>query len=195
MKKLWLSTLLLSVAAGMLLATNASVAADTTNPATVDTADNNQVDATTDASVSFKGGTLSLSNVPDVVAFSTADQPFNVQDIWTNGAKADQDMSATVENFLGAADANWTLTVQQGKWTAGTTGTAAGATALDASAHLLVDNQDLKTAVTFGTGSSGRTVLQKTLTLAIDKRTLLSQGTYTNTLTWTLTNSVAATQQ
>lgn len=201
MKKILLSTLLLSAIAGIAIGTNQTVSANTTatNATTADTVDNNQLSAATDATVNFKAGTLSLYNVKDAAAFNTTNTAFSTQAVWTNGLSktdADQAMSATVDDFLGKDSDTWTLNVKKGSWIAGTDGSTSGATALDAGAHLTIGTDEVTTSgITYGNGTEGHNTLpEKTLSLAVDQGTLVKSGAYTNNLTWTLSDDALATQ-
>lgn len=161
-----------------------------------DTTDNTQVNATTNATVSFKSGTLSLSNVQNQAAFNTTTTAFSAATIWQSGlasTPADTKMTATVDDFLGGDSDAWTLSVAKGTWKASD---GKAAPELDKGAHLSIDkdNEITTAGYSYATGKYGHNVIaEHSLDLKIDSGTLVNPGTYSNTLTWTLSDPASKT--
>ncbi|WP_173585343.1 hypothetical protein [Lacticaseibacillus sharpeae] len=96
-------------------------------------------------------------------------------------------MTATVSDFLGAENSAWTITIAKGAWAKTGSDETSSTTALDSSATLTVGSKALTTdgvKVTEGTEGT-KTIDPMDLKLDIANNTLLTTGTYTNTLTWT----------
>ncbi|WP_162260708.1 hypothetical protein [Lacticaseibacillus sharpeae] len=189
MKRVLSIALVSAVAAGIFGASN-MVNADTT-----DTSTNTDTTANTRGSVMFTPGTLSLSNVTTDAKFAGA----SVQDVYTKGLTqtADNQMTATVSDFLGAENSAWTITIAKGAWAKTGSDETSSTTALDSSATLTVGSKALTTdgvKVTEGTEGT-KTIDPMDLKLDIANNTLLTTGTYTNTLTWTLADPADPNQQ
>lgn len=108
MKKHTLGALLLGLAAVGVLGTTTAFADDTpadttpaaTNKTVADLETNNQNSATTNGSITFGAGTLSLYNVPDTTTFNGV---LGVGNVYLNGADATASLTATVADFLGGS--------------------------------------------------------------------------------------------
>lgn len=182
MKKLMTSLVLAAAAVGLFGASNVVKADDA--PATPATT------GTTGATVTFEGGDLSLTKVAKDVTFKTA----KTGDVYTNGYSDAQPVTATVDDFLSGSK-GWTITAKQDGWksqdasatgdTLSTAKLSLGAKAITTDAETSVANGDYgHTDAAFG---------ENTLNLAMDKGTTVKAGTYSNTITWTLSDSVSDT--
>lgn len=182
MKRVLSIALVSAVAAGIFGASN-MVNADTTDTST---STNTDTTASTNGSVTFTAGTLKLSNVTTDAKFTGA----SVQDVYTKGLiqTADNQMTATVSDFLGAANDEWSLTVAKGGWSKGTGSASTPDATLDENAKLSIGGTEVTTAglevLRGGAGQQDMTAAD--LTLNINKGTNVTADTYTNTLTWTL---------
>ena len=100
-----------------------------------------------------------------------------------------------VDDFL-ADNGQWTLNVKQGGWVKGTDGTTAGETALNNNATLKIGKKTVTTdGVDIATGNSannGTAIDLGAYSLSVAKNTNVNAGTYTNTLTWSLSNVAGA---
>ncbi|MFD1393938.1 hypothetical protein ACFQ3L_10215 [Lacticaseibacillus jixianensis] len=182
MKKFMTSLVLTAAVAGLFGASNV-VRADDTNSLT----------GSTNASVTFEGGNLSLSNTTGSVAFKGS----KVLDVYTSGYADSQPVTATVDDFLSGAK-GWTLNVKQTGWT--TTDANADAAPLnsDSTALTLGDTAIQATGDTLaGKGDYGHTPDafdgNNQLSLKIKSGVTVKPGAYSNTLTWTLTDPISAT--
>lgn len=174
--------------AAVLVAPVAAFAANTT--AASDTAD--VTSATTTGSVKFEAGHLSLYNVNDAVDFGSA----NAATVYASGYdNTADDESVNVDDFL-ADNGQWTLNVKQGGWVKGTDGTTAGETALNNNATLKIGKKTVTTdGVDIATGNAannGTAIDLGAYSLSVAKNTNVNAGTYTNTLTWSLSNVAGA---
>jgi hypothetical protein len=165
--------------------------------------------ATTTGSVSFDGGSLELTGLQESIAFANA----GASTVFANGYDSSVDAgTATVLDNLGDGG-TWKLSAKKGDWTADT---ASGAS--DKGASVLNDNATLAfTGVQVGKKDSNTTPVNigKTdtqvatgdatdnptdaavtpnvklgqISLHLDKLVNMRKGTYTNTITWTLSNT------
>lgn len=183
MKKTMTSLVLAAVAAVSLFgASNVVRAADT-----------NSLTGSTNASVTFEGGNLSLSDTVDSITFDKQ----NAGTVFASGISdvpANKAMTATVDDFLAGA-AGWSLKVKQSGWAGADTATV---TALTTGATLKLDNAAITTAdAEAATGEYGSTPnafdKKGNVTLSIAQGTVVKPGEYTNTLTWTLTDPILDT--
>lgn len=174
--------------AAVLVAPVAAFAANET--AAPDTAD--VTSATTTGSVKFEAGHLSLYNVNDAVDFGSA----NAATVYASGYdKTADDESVNVDDFL-ADNGQWTLNVKQGGWVKGTDGTTAGETALNNNATLKIGEKTITTdgtdLTTGNAANNGKAIDLGKYSLSVAKNTNVNAGTYTNTLTWSLSNVAGA---
>ncbi|KIU24329.1 hypothetical protein ff3pr_00309 [Weissella cibaria] len=176
--------------AAVLVAPVAAFAANETAASTTD----NVTSATTTGSVKFEAGHLSLYNVNDAVDFGSA----NAATVFTNGYEATgHDESVNVDDYL-ADEGKWTLKVSSSDWTGDSAKTVA---ALNANAKLYLGTDDAKkeitpagTVVATGTAdNNGKAIDLGKYGLNIASGTNVTAGTYTNTLTWSLSNVAGAT--
>lgn len=196
MKKHTLGALLLGLATVGVLGTTTAFA-DGTTPTTGNstTADNKQ-SATTTGNISFSGGTLSLYNVTDSAVLSK--EGLKVSDVYTKGVQASAPLTASVDDFLGDGK-DWSLKLAQSGWKAGSDGSAATATVLDGGTLSVTPDKGTKQSLTtapveYGKGSTGTVTLPGTLNFDLPAGTAVQTGSYTNTLTWTLDDSVSSAQ-
>ena len=174
--------------AAVLAAPVAAFAANET--AASDTADVKS--ATTTGSVKFEAGHLSLYNVNDAVDFGSA----NAATVYASGYdKTADDESVNVDDFL-ADNGQWTLNVKQGGWVKGADGTTAGETALNNNATLKIGEKKITTdgtdLTTGNAANNGKAIDLGAYSLSVAKNTNVNAGTYTNTLTWSLSNVAGA---
>ena len=174
--------------AAVLVAPVAAFAANQT--AASDTAD--VTSATTTGSVKFEASHLSLYNVNDAVDFGSA----NAATVYASGYdKTADDESVNVDDFL-ADNGQWTLNVKQGGWVKGTDGTTAGETALNNNATLKIGERTITTdgtdLTTGNAANNGKAIDLGKYSLSVAKNTNVNAGTYTNTLTWSLSNVAGA---
>jgi hypothetical protein len=203
MKKTIFATLGLGLASLTVLAVAApSVLADATNPNATEAIGTTK--ATTDATVNFKAGNLSLYDVADSLNFGSD----SVNNIWAAGFKSNEQtkiVSPTIEDFLGDSK-NWSVSVGLGQWAKGTDGTDKGATTLNSSATLTFSNDNISREKIIadgsvsglytgnagkysanGTGEKGDNLISETsIEFDVAQGTLVESGSYTNTLTWSL---------
>lgn len=169
------------------------------NKTVADLETNNQNSATTNGSITFGAGTLSLYNVPDTATF---DGKLGVGNVYLDGVDATASLTATVADFLGAADDNWTLNLSQSGWKAGVGGSEATASRLntgtlsvtpDSGSAVTLSND--KSDAVYATGSAGVITLPSKLNFHMDPGASVQAGNYTNTLNWKLTDPAAPTQK
>ncbi|WP_407893134.1 hypothetical protein [Lacticaseibacillus sp. N501-2] len=177
------------VIAGLMMSvTVLGLATATTGALSVHAATTDPAKTENKATLTVEAGTLSLTQPADV-DFGKA----NVGDVYTNGLEnvaGTPDGTTTVSDFLGD-NGEWTLNV-----TASGFNGALGAN--DASTVSVTPNTATK-AITVGTeatpvttGGAGETPVTLGYKLDVKKHTLLTAGTYTNTLTWNLSNTPGA---
>lgn len=165
--------------------------------------------ATTTGSVSFDGGSLELTGLQDAVTFDEA----GASTVFARGYDSSVSAgTATVLDNLGDGG-EWTLSAAKGDWTPDTTSGASdkGASVLNDNATLAftgvqvgkkdanttaVDIKTTATPIATGNETDNPTDAAVTpnvklgqISLHLDPNVNMRKGTYTNTITWTLSNT------
>lgn len=185
MKK-WMNIVLLSASLlGVMAGGNVLVAAE------------DDKSATTAGSVEFIGGSMSLSGATDKANFG---DKVSLATVLTEGFKGRAALAATVTDYRGS-DTPWQLSLSMGNWSGNS---KTGEATLNAVSVLKVADDDITTAksaiVAKQAGAAEdhtlvtETKFEKEAFLVIPAGSNVKAGAYTNTLTWSLSDGVADTQ-
>ena len=149
---------------------------------------------TTEASVTVKAGDLSASGFQDVSFPEIA-----VGEVWKKGYDEGQNSAGIklhVEDFTGVPDSTWKVSVKAGEWAfKADSGSEKGAEVLNANAELSVMGTTLNggTAADVFSGHSGTYDTPEkdalVFNLKMKQGTDVKAGSYTNTLTWSISNT------
>lgn len=180
----------------------ASLVLATLVPVTAFAADDQSSD--TDVSVTVVGGGLSAADFSDV-SFPN----ISVKEAWDGNYSGNAEMSApTAKDYQGLENPDWTIKVSASGWAEGAEGSKTGADVLNSNkVHFSIDTAGKSEflngkgifdaykgkAGEYSASGAGDYLLKSAkFNLAIDKGTDVKAGSYTNTLTWSIANTVAA---